>query len=241
MTPTQKYIDKYHGYLLSLPIFKNLTQEALGGLFAALKIKYFQKGEVASFSSTEHSRLYINFDGLFKLTKIDQRGNELVLKIVGLKDVVSPMHFSPHYYVTAVFVKKTTLFYFPQEAIAKAMAEHHQFSLNIVQYLAESVQSLMLSAEVLQLKTAKEKVGWYLVHSKANGTFELPYSKSLTAAYLGMQPESFSRALSELKKDGIVLNNKKILLDNGDELCTYCDPVTGSNCAFFKTDHCLHT
>ena len=241
MTPVKKHINKYHSYLLSLPIFKNLTQEELLPLFSSLQVKQFHKGEVVSFNSSEHSRLYINFDGLFKLTKIDKRGDEIVLKIVGNKDVVSPMHFSPHYDVAAVFVKNTTLFYFPQDAIAKAMADHHQFSLNIVQFLADNVQSLMLSAEVLQLKTAKEKVGWYLVHSKANGTFELPYSKSLTASYLGMQPESFSRALSELKKDGIVLDNKKILLDNGDELCTYCDPVTGSNCAFFKSDHCLHT
>jgi hypothetical protein len=55
-----------------------------------------------------------------------------------------------------------------------------------------------------------------------------------------MQPESFSRALSELKKDGVILDNKKIRLDNGDELCTYCDPVTGSDCAFFKTPDCIH-
>ncbi|WPE18063.1 Crp/Fnr family transcriptional regulator [Candidatus Thioglobus autotrophicus] len=150
------------------------------------------------------------------------------------------MHFSPHYDVAADFVKNTTLFYFSQEAIAKAMASHHQFSLNIVQFLADGVQSLMLGAEVLRLKTAKEKVGWYLVHSKINATFELPYPKSLTAAYLGMQPESFSRALSELKKEGVFLDNKKIRLDNGDELCTYCDPVAGSNCAFFKTSECAH-
>ena len=240
MTPVKKHIDKYHNYLLSLPIFKNLTEEELKPLFSNLQVKQFHKSEVITFNSKEHSRLYINFDGLFKLTKIDERGDEIVLKIVGNKDVVSPMHFSPHYDVAADFVKNTTLFYFPKEAIAQAMADHHQFSLNIVQFLADNVQSLMLSAEVLQLKTAKEKVGWYLVHSKANGTFELPYSKSLTASYLGMQPESFSRALSELKKDGIVLDNKKILLNDGKELCVYCDPVTGSSCAFFKTDTCLH-
>ncbi|WP_201340299.1 helix-turn-helix domain-containing protein [Isorropodon fossajaponicum symbiont] len=56
----------------------------------------------------------------------------------------------------------------------------------------------------------------------------MPYSKSLTAAYLGMKPESFSRTLAELKKDGIILDNKKIKLANGHELCGYCDKVTGA-------------
>ncbi|ALE52492.1 hypothetical protein SP60_04230 [Candidatus Thioglobus autotrophicus] len=240
MIPTKKHLERYHSYLLRLPIFNNLTKEELQPLFDTLQIKQFHKSEIVTFNAKEHARVYINFEGLFKLTKIDERGDEIVLKIVDKKDVVSPMHFSPHYDVAADFVKNTTLFYFTQEAIAKMMASHHQFSLNIVQFLADSVQSLMLSAEVLKLKTAKEKVGWYLVHSKVNATFELPYPKSLTAAYLGMQPESFSRALSELKKEGVFLDNKKIRLDNGDELCTYCDPVTGSNCAFFKTSECAH-
>ncbi|MCH9711215.1 MAG: Crp/Fnr family transcriptional regulator [Proteobacteria bacterium] len=241
MIPTKKHLERYYSYLHTLPLFSNLSQEALQPLFETLQVRQFHKNEIVTFNSKEHSRLYINFDGLFKLTKIDERGDEIVLKIVDKKDLVSPMHFSPHYDVAADFVKNTTLFYFSQESIAKAMADHHQFSLNIVQYLADSVQSLMLSAEVLQLKTAKEKVGWYLVHSKINATFELPYSKSLTAAYLGMQPESFSRALSELKKEGVFLDNKKIKLDNGDELCAYCDPVTGADCAFFKTPDCLHS
>ena len=98
----------------------------------------------------------------------------------------------------------------------------------------------MLSKEVLQLKTAKEKVGWYLVHSKVNNTFKLPYSKALIASYLGMKPESFSRALTQLKEEGVNLENKSIVLDNGDELCKYCDKVTGSACQSFKTERCIH-
>ncbi len=205
-----------------------------------MQVKQFHKGEMVVFNTTKHSKLYINYEGLFKLTKIDERGDEIVLRIISKKEVVSPMYFSPNYDVAADFVKKTTMLYFPAEAVANLMAENHQFSLNIIQFLADNVQSLMLSTEVLQLKTAKEKVGWCLVHSKINNTFKLPYSKSLTAAYLGMRPESFSRALAELKKDGIALDNKKIKLTNGHELCGYCDKVTGSNCISFKINQCAH-
>ncbi len=240
MIPTKENLTRYHGYLMKLPIFSDIPKKDLLTLFSSMQVKQFHKGEMVTFNHEEHAKLYINYDGLFKLTKIDERGDEIVLRIVDKKDTVSPMHFSPHYDVAADFVKNTTMFYFSKEAVAEAMEKSHQFSLNIVRFLAESVQALMLSAEVLQLKTAKEKVGWYLVHSKINNTFELPYSKSLTAAYLGMKPESFSRALGELKKDGIILDNKKIRLSNGDELCGYCDPVTGSDCSFFKTEQCVH-
>ncbi len=241
MMPNNTNLSRYYSYLIKLPIFQGLTEDQLKPLFENMQVKQFHKGEMVSFDSEEHSKLYINFDGLFKLTKIDERGDEIVLRIVDKKGVVSPMHFSQYYDVAADFVKNTTLFYFSEQAVAKMMADNHQFSLNIVQFLADGVQALMLSAEVLQLKTAKEKVGWYLVHAKINNTFKLPYSKSLIAGYLGMKPESFSRALGELKKDGVILENKKIRLNNGDELCGYCDPVTGSSCAFFKTSECVHS
>ncbi|SMN14757.1 Hcp transcriptional regulator HcpR (Crp/Fnr family) [uncultured Candidatus Thioglobus sp.] len=240
MLPNNKNLSRYHSYLLKLPIFQGLNEGQLKALFGTMQVKQHYKGEMVTFNAAKHSKLYINFDGLFKLTKINECGDEIVLRIVDKKSIVSPMHFSKFYNITADFIRNTTLFYFPEEAIKKMMKDNHQFSLNIIQYLSENAQALMLSVEVLQLKAAKEKVGWYLVHAKINNSFKLPYPKSLIAAYLGMKPESFSRALNALKKDGITLENKKILLDNGDELCGYCDPVTGADCPSFKTDRCLH-
>jgi len=78
------------------------------------------------------------------------------------------------------------------------------------------------------------------VHSKINNTFRLPYSKSLIASYLGIKPESFSRALILLKEEGISLANKTINLESGDELCKYCDKVTGSSCRSFESEGCAH-
>ncbi len=240
MIPTKEHLNRYHGYLLKLPIFTGLQEELLEQFFASIQVKEFHKGEVVTFDAQEHAKLYINYDGLFKLIKIDERGDEIVLRIIDKKNIISPMYFSPYYDVAADFVKNTTVFSFPQEAVSELIQNSHQFSLNIISFLAEQVQSLMLSSEILQLKTAKEKVGWYLVHAKINNSFELPYSKSLIAAYLGMKPESFSRALAELKKEGVRLENKKILLKNGDELCNYCDKVIGSNCPFFHSERCVH-
>ncbi|WP_201341373.1 hypothetical protein [Abyssogena phaseoliformis symbiont] len=45
---------------------------------------------MVAFNATKHSKLYINYEGLFKLTKIDERGGEIVLSIISKKDVVLP-------------------------------------------------------------------------------------------------------------------------------------------------------
>ncbi|MBT3186583.1 MAG: Crp/Fnr family transcriptional regulator [Candidatus Thioglobus sp.] len=240
MITIKEHFNKYHRFLSKLPLFKGILEDDLTNFFRSMQVKQFHKGEMVTFNMDEHSKLYIVYEGLFKLTKIDEKGDEIVLSILDQGGVVSPMHFSPYYDVCAEFIKNTTMFYFTEKAVNDFSTKNHQFSINTIKFLADSVQTLMISAEVLQLKTAKEKVGWYLVHAKINNTFKLPYSKSLIASYLGMKPESFSRALTELKKDGVTLKNKKIVLENGDELCKYCDKVSGSNCAFFQTELCIH-
>jgi CRP-like cAMP-binding protein len=240
MTLNNKNSIYHHNFLLTLPIFQGLNEKELKPLFNAMQVKQFYKGEILPFDLEEHSKLYINFDGLFKLSKINEHGNELVLQIVDKKSIITPIYFSQHYNVVADFVKDTKLLYFSKESITKLTTTNHQFSLNIIHLLANSIQTLMLNTEMLQLKTTKEKVGWYLTYTKINSTFKLPYSKTLISSYLGIKPESFSRALNELKKEGITIKDKKITLNNNNALCHYCDPVIGSNCTSFKTSQCFH-
>ncbi len=240
MIPTKNHFKKYHAFLARQPLFEGVSEDELSAFVQSMKIKQYHKGEMVTFDDHSHANLYIVYEGLFKLTKLDEKGDEIVLSILDKNSAVTPMYFSPYYDVCAEFVKNTTVFHFSGSDIRRFIDKNHAFSNNIIQFLADSVQTLMISAEVLQLKTAKEKVGWYLVHAKINNTFELPYSKTLVASYLGMKPESFSRALAELKKEGVVLENKKIKLENGNELCKYCDRVTGSSCSFFQTERCVH-
>jgi CRP-like cAMP-binding protein len=104
--------------------------------------------------------------------------------------------------------------------------------------LAESIQSLMMTAAVWRLKNTKERLGWFLASVNTNNLGKLPISKSLLASYLGMTPESLSRALKKLKDEGISIENKAIKMQTGNELCSYCDKVIGSNCNLFGSKDC---
>ena len=46
----------------------------------------------------------------------------------------------------------------------------------------------------------------------------LPYEKSLIAARLGMTPESFSRALAALGKEGVVVHREIVTIESTDRL-----------------------
>ena len=228
----------YRNFLSSLPLFENILEEEIESMLSHLKVKNYQKGELFSFDVNNRPRLYLTFIGQFKLTKINERGDEMILRVVNAGEVISPMHFSHYYDVSAEFIKDTTLLYFSEETINKLVKENPKFAKNIINMLAESVQSLMVTAEVWRLKNTKERLGWFLASVNNNNLGKLPISKSLLASYLGMTPESLSRALKKLSEEGIELENKTIVQKTGKELCSYCDKVIGSDCNVFGSHDC---
>ena len=228
----------YLNFLSELTLFKNMRANEIESVATHLKVKNYQKGEMFSFDVNNRPRLYISFTGQFKLTKINERGDEMILRVINQGEVVSPMHFSHYYDVSAEFITETTLLYFSEETINNLVKENLTFAKNIINMLAENVQSLMVTAEVWRLKNTKERLGWFLASVNNSNLGKLPISKSLLASYLGMTPESLSRALKKLGEEGIELENKNIIQKTGKELCAYCDKVIGSDCNVFGSHDC---
>jgi len=51
----------------------------------------------------------------------------------------------------------------------------------------------------------------------------LPYEKALIASRLGMQPESFSRALKRLKPIGVEVRGDDVTITDIRSLCAYVE------------------
>ncbi len=238
MNSKSNNVHQYLDFLSGLALFDNLQDQEIESIFSLMKVKNHQKGEIFSIDLDNRPRLYITYDGQFKLTKVNERGDEMILRVVSKGEVISPMHFSHYYDVSAEFVKHTTLFYLSEDKVNELIKSSPLFAKNIINMLAESIQSLMMTAEVWRLKNTKERLGWFLASVNGNNLGKLPISKSLLASYLGMTPESLSRALKKLKDEGISIENKAIKMRTGNELCSYCDKVIGSNCDLFGSKDC---
>ncbi len=231
---THLYLD----FLSGLALFDSIQGQEIELILSLIKEKNYRKGEMFSIDLDSRPRLYITYDGQFIMTKVNERGDEMILRVVNKGEVISPMHFSHYYDVSAEFVKDTTLFYLSEDKVNGLIKRSPLFAKNIINMLAESVQSLMMTAEVWRLKNTKERLGWFLASVNTNNLGKLPISKSLLASYLGMTPESLSRALRKLKDEGISIENKAIKMQTGKELCSYCDRVIGSNCDLFGSKDC---
>ncbi len=232
--------NQYRDFVKGLSLFKDVKKIELDSIVSNIKLKKYMKGETFPLNIEKRSRLYIIFMGQIKLIKINERGEELILRIVNKGDTLSSMHFSSFFDVSFEFLEDTSLLYLSEDIVNKFIKENNSFAKNIISMLSENIQSLMMNAEVWRLKNTKEKVGWFLNSININNFGKLSLSKSSIASYLGMTPESFSRALNKLSNEGIYLENNNVKQIIGNELCLYCDKVTGVNCEIFGTEECKH-
>ena len=229
---------QYLKFLSELPLFNDIQDQEIESILSLIKVRNYKKGEILSINVDKRPRLYITLDGQFKLTKVNERGDEMIIKVVNKGEVVSPMHFSHYYEVSAQFIKETALLYLSEDTVNKLVKDNPSFAKNIINMLAEDIQSLMMTAEVWRLKNTTERVGWYLASVNTNNMGKLPISKSLLASHLGMTPESLSRALKKLSDEGIKIEHKVIKQETEKELCSYCDRVIGVNCNLFGSKDC---
>ena len=229
---------QYLKFLSELPLFNDIQDQEIESFLPLIKVKNYQKREMFVINVDKRPGLFITLDGQFKLTKINERGDEMIIRVVSNGEVISPMHFSQYYEASAEFIKDTTLFYLSEDTVNQLVKDNSSFAKNIINMLAENIQSLMMAAEVWRLKNTKERLGWFLASANTNNLGKLPISKSLLASYLGMTAESLSRALKKLGDEGIKIEHKMIKQETGKELCSYCDRVIGVNCNLFGSKNC---
>ena len=53
-----------------------------------------------------------------------------------------------------------------------------------------------------------------------------------------MTPETFSRAIGQIRTMGIDVDQDKLTLRDAYALCHFCDPDTAHNCPKFKSEEC---
>ena len=196
MTANSKITVKRLDFLMSLPLFKDFEKKELEQIVSKMALTKYQKGEILALTQSGWSRLYIMTEGQGKLVKLNYRGDELILRLVNKSDIISSMHFSRAFDTSIEFFEDSSLLSLSETAVNKFIEESNSFASNIISMLSDNVQLLMSNAEVWRLKTAKEKVGWYLNSININNLGKLTLSKSAISLFLGITPESFSRALN---------------------------------------------
>lgn len=104
------------------------------------------------------------------------------------------------------------------EAFRQAVASDHALCLAVLACQAAHFRRQIKHAKTLQLRSAEERVGCYLLGLTKAATpgrpSRLPMEKRLIASQLGMTRETFSRTLATVARHGIRVDGDLVTLEN---------------------------
>ncbi len=224
--------------IVALPLFKDIKVTALNSLLANAHIIEQEPGRMLQIPGERPSRLYIVLNGCIKTFNQNSDGTEAILQISGPGEMVSDseVFLNTNAYNYTQVIEESTLLSIPAVTVRKSLQQHPRLLNNALQSVAQHTQSLLFQMEQLRLKSAHERVGWFLRKVQNNSvnhsdTFQLPYKKTTIASLLNMTPETFSRVLKRFKEEKIIIHKQTVTLPYSTALCQFCDAKLSKSCA----------
>lgn len=195
-------------YLSQLPLFASLKPTVLEHFAKYADVFFADKGTVLFTPDTPHEKFYLVFSGWVKVYRETMAGDEAIIDVLNkgctLGDIVGGGARTLSY--GAEVIEAAELISLPRFILAEEVIRNGAFSLALLQHLSSERDLRDHEIEHRTVQTAPQRIGCFLLkfclHAKDNrAVIHLPFDKTVIARRLGMQPETFSRALARLREE----------------------------------------
>jgi CRP-like cAMP-binding protein len=209
---------------------KSIETTPVVDLFMAQPSRQVSKGKTMFIQGEDAPSIYYIVSGQVKLYRETEDGTQAVI------DVLSAGHLFGEtalfdgglYDYSAEIVESAELKVLALSAIRQEIEQNHHAALEMLQYTSDRNRNQEREIEHRTLQSAAQRIGCFILRlvPAAEGqdsiTVTLPYDKTLLAARLGMQPETFSRALAKLRtQTGIEVKGATVTIQDMTRLTSY--------------------
>jgi CRP-like cAMP-binding protein len=211
-----------------LPLFQQLPEPVLASLLATSTIRTVERGTDLFVQGDPADRFFVVLEGWVKLYRINRDGAEAVVTMVneGESFAEAAMFAQGSFPVCAQAVTDVRLVAITAQAFARCVQADVGMAFAMLGSLSMRLRTLVQQIEQLQVQSAPQRVGGFLLKmcpaGKGSATFMLPVEKSLVARRLGIQPETFSRALGKLRSVGVEVQGAVVSVSDIDALREFC-------------------
>jgi len=236
--PLNNSFGEHENLIGSLQLFSGLSREDLNSLLRHGQIRDFNKGKLLFLEGEQAN-------GWVKIYKGTAAGEETILQMLSSGDSImeSAVYLNTPFPVSAQIAEDAILLSIPTPVLREQVKTNNDLALNLLASMSCRSQGLIRQIEDARLKSADERIGWFLLRllleqGRLSRGVKLPYDKSLIASYLDMKRETFSRSLKRLKAKGFVIENDTIIIPNLGALCGFCDSDIADICSLHDTSNC---
>ena len=231
--------------MASASLFESLDTPQIESLLSCGKLSVNERDTVLVHQGDIADHLYLTLEGSIKTLRTSERGDEAILQLLHPGDTFMEAFIilnepSPLY---AQVVTDATILAISASAVRKLACTDLRFSQALLKVISRQYKEALLIRSSLLLRSPAQRVAHYLLNllveaGDTHKSIKLPYQKSMIANHLGMKPETFSRALAELKNLGVRIERDEITLPTGFSLCQFCDMDIALKCQHDGATEC---
>jgi CRP-like cAMP-binding protein len=209
-------------------LFRALDQSELARLAKGVYEYRISKNEVLFHKGDMPKGMQLIITGQIKLFLPAANGAEMIVHMAGAGDAFGEEAMLPHKPcpLAAQANRDSLLMLIEKPALIEAMKRNCDFSSTMMAHLCERMCALVESMETCLQRSSAQRVVHYLTqHAPSEAEcfdLELDANKQTIASQLNLAPETFSRVLNRLSKDGYIhVKGRNISMRNLNSLRKY--------------------
>lgn len=197
-------------------LFQAIGAEAVAAMVSPRGARNYERGERIFQQGDPAESFFVVIEGWIKLYRQREDGDEVVVSIFTAGDTFAEvaMFMGGRYPASAEAVAPARVLRVDGAALRRAVLQKPQLAFDMLAAASLHLKRLVRQIEQLKAQSAPQRIADFLLDqtSVAQGpaTIALPYEKALIAKRLGMQPESFSRALTRLRDVGVTVERDNV-------------------------------
>ncbi len=201
-------------------LFKALERADLNQLVDAGSVVKLSRNQQLFAHGDPAKALFLIVDGQIKLTRLAPDGNEAVVHVFGTGETFAEaaMFMGGRYPVAATAISDARVIAISNGRLRAQVLVKPEVAFAMLASMAQHLKVLVAQIEQMKLMTTKQRAIRFLLDqsgkTEGSADFILPHDKALIANRLGMKPETFSRAMSQLAVHGVEMNGARVAIED---------------------------
>jgi CRP-like cAMP-binding protein len=192
-------------------LFRRLPDDAFNKILSQANLQSIKKNEFLFEQGDEANHFYMVRNGQILLFQSAPDGNEKVVDIIGpgqtFAEAVMFME-GRRFPVNARATADSELFKLENKTFMEQLENSNALCFNMMADMSSRLKGLLTEISELTIYNARHRLVSYLLGNindrQDQPTVKLSATKSMIASRLAITPETFSRILNKLKKEGLI-------------------------------------
>lgn len=193
-----------------IPLFEGLPPDQQKDLANIALEKSFERGRTIFSEGEPAHGFFVVMAGKVKIFKISPDGKEQILHLFGPGEPFAevPVFEGRPFPAHAVALEDSKCMFFPRSAFVELIKHNPSLSLNMLAVLSKRLRRFTMLVDDLSLKEVPGRLAAHLLYlseqRQGKNDLELDMPKGQLAGLLGTIPETLSRILTKMTKQGFI-------------------------------------